>query len=82
MPYVSHLLGAASIAIEQGASEDEAIAALLADAIEGQGGTAPRQEVRGRVGGTGAGAAPGGPAAGRARRRLRGPGAPGVQARA
>lgn len=34
IPYVSHLLAVASIALESGADEDEAIAALLHDAIE------------------------------------------------
>lgn len=34
IPYVSHLLGVASIALEFGATEDEAIAALLHDALE------------------------------------------------
>ncbi|CAM3600088.1 HD domain-containing protein [Deinococcus frigens] len=34
VPYVSHLLGVASIALEFGASEDEAIAALLHDALK------------------------------------------------
>ena len=34
MPYFSHLLGVASIALEFGADEDEAIAALLHDALE------------------------------------------------
>ena len=34
IPYVAHLLGVASIALEYGADEDEAIAALLHDAIE------------------------------------------------
>lgn len=38
IPYVSHLLGVASLALEYGASEDEAIAALLHDAVEDQGG--------------------------------------------
>ena len=37
VPYVAHLLAVASIALEHGASEDEAIAALLHDAIEDQG---------------------------------------------
>jgi (p)ppGpp synthase/HD superfamily hydrolase len=37
VPYVSHLLAVAAIAIEHGASEDEAIAALLHDSIEDQG---------------------------------------------
>jgi GTP pyrophosphokinase len=34
IPYVAHLLGTCAIAIEHGATEDEAIAALLHDAIE------------------------------------------------
>ncbi|MBW4548181.1 MAG: HD domain-containing protein [Symplocastrum torsivum CPER-KK1] len=46
VPYISHLLGVASIALEYGANEDEAIAALLHDAIEDQGGAATREEIR------------------------------------
>lgn len=38
VPYVSHLLGVASIALEYGANEDEAIGALLHDAGEDCGG--------------------------------------------
>lgn len=34
IPYISHLLAVAAIALEYGANEDEAIAALLHDAIE------------------------------------------------
>ena len=34
VPYLSHLLGTCSIALEYGADEEEAIAALLHDAIE------------------------------------------------
>jgi (p)ppGpp synthase/HD superfamily hydrolase len=49
-PYVAHLLGVASLALEYGANEDEAIAALLHDAIEDQGGDATRQEIRRRFG--------------------------------
>ena len=52
VPYVAHLLGVASIALEYGASEDEAIAALLHDAIEDQGGAATREEIRRRFGDT------------------------------
>ena len=37
VPYLAHLLGAANIVMTFGASEDEAIAALLHDAIEDQG---------------------------------------------
>ncbi|MBE9052345.1 bifunctional (p)ppGpp synthetase/guanosine-3',5'-bis(diphosphate) 3'-pyrophosphohydrolase [Nostocales cyanobacterium LEGE 11386] len=50
VPYIAHLLGAASIALEYGANEDEAIAALLHDAIEDQGGAATRAEIRRRFG--------------------------------
>ena len=40
VPYLSHLLGVASLALEYGANEDEATAALLHDAIEDAGGVA------------------------------------------
>jgi GTP pyrophosphokinase len=50
VPYIAHLLGVASIALEHGANEDEAIAALLHDAIEDQGGAATREEIRRRFG--------------------------------
>ena len=40
IPYMSHLLGVASIALELGADEDQAVAALLHDAVEDQGGSA------------------------------------------
>jgi len=36
VPYVAHLLAVAAIALEHGATEDEAIAALLHDSIEDQ----------------------------------------------
>ena len=49
-PYIAHLLGVASIALENGADEDEAIAALLHDAVEDQGGAATRAEVHRRFG--------------------------------
>ncbi|MEP0746207.1 HD domain-containing protein [Trichocoleus sp. ST-U2] len=52
VPYISHLLGVTSIALEHGANEDEAIAALLHDAIEDQGGAATREEIRRRFGDT------------------------------
>lgn len=44
-PYVSHLLAVAALAIEYGANEDEAIAALLHDAIEDQGGAETRRRI-------------------------------------
>ena len=37
IPYLGHLLAVAALVIEDGGSEDEAIAALLHDAIEDQG---------------------------------------------
>ena len=37
VPYVSHLLGVASLVLDDGGSEDEAIAALLHDAAEDHG---------------------------------------------
>lgn len=52
VPYIAHLLGTASIALEYGANEDEAIAALLHDAVEDQGGAATREEIRRRFGDT------------------------------
>ncbi len=36
LPYIGHLLGVCAIALENGADEDEAIAALLHDSIEDQ----------------------------------------------
>jgi GTP pyrophosphokinase len=50
VPYVAHLLGVAGIALENGATEDEAIAALLHDAIEDQGGAATGEAIRRRFG--------------------------------
>ncbi|TCJ41284.1 HD domain-containing protein [Parafrankia sp. BMG5.11] len=50
IPYVSHLLGVASIALEIGADEDQAIAALLHDAVEDQGGAKCLEEIRDRYG--------------------------------
>jgi GTP pyrophosphokinase len=50
IPYVSHLLGVASLALEHGASEDEAIAAVLHDAVEDQGGEATEAIVRAQFG--------------------------------
>ncbi len=40
IPYLSHLLGVTGIALEHGANENEAIAALLHDAVEDAGGKA------------------------------------------
>ena len=51
VPYVSHLLAVASLVIEHGGDEDEAIAALLHDAIEDQGGPTARDRILRRFGG-------------------------------
>jgi len=45
-PYIAHLLGVASLVLENGGTEVEAIAALLHDAIEDQGGPAIRERIR------------------------------------
>jgi (p)ppGpp synthase/HD superfamily hydrolase len=50
IPYVGHLLGVCSLVIEDGGSEDEAIAALLHDAAEDQGGEPMLAEIRARFG--------------------------------
>lgn len=52
VPYIAHLLGVASIALEYGANEDEAISGLLHDAVEDQGGQPTREEIRRRFGNT------------------------------
>ena len=46
IPYIAHLLSVAALVLEAGGSEDEAIAALLHDAVEDQGGIATRNEIR------------------------------------
>jgi (p)ppGpp synthase/HD superfamily hydrolase len=45
-PYISHLLTVCSLVLEYGGDEDCAIAALLHDAIEDQGGAATREKIR------------------------------------
>ncbi len=50
VPYVGHLLGVCSLVIEDGGSEDEAIAALLHDVVEDQGGEVVLEEVRTQFG--------------------------------
>lgn len=50
IPYVSHLLGVTAIALENGADEDQAIAALLHDAVEDQGGAERLLDIRTRFG--------------------------------
>jgi (p)ppGpp synthase/HD superfamily hydrolase len=50
VPYVAHLLAVSSLALEAGAGEDEAIAALLHDAVEDQGGAPTLARIRERFG--------------------------------
>lgn len=50
VPYMAHLMGVASIALNFGAGEDEAIGALLHDAVEDQGGLPMLAEIRRRFG--------------------------------
>jgi (p)ppGpp synthase/HD superfamily hydrolase len=50
VPYVSHLLGVAALVLEHGGTEDQAIAALLHDAIEDQGGRPTAEAIRARFG--------------------------------
>ncbi|MGK7887992.1 MAG: HD domain-containing protein [Leptolyngbyaceae cyanobacterium] len=42
VPYISHLLGVAALVLEDGGTEAEAIAALLHDVVEDQGGAVAR----------------------------------------
>jgi (p)ppGpp synthase/HD superfamily hydrolase len=50
IPYVSHLLAVTAIVLEHGGGENEAIAALLHDAVEDQGGLATREAILERFG--------------------------------
>ena len=49
-PYIGHLIGVASIVIDDGGTEDEAIAALLHDAPEDRGGRERLEDIRARFG--------------------------------
>jgi (p)ppGpp synthase/HD superfamily hydrolase len=49
-PYIAHLLRVAGLVIQEGASEDEAIAAVLHDAVEDQGGRPRLEDIRDRYG--------------------------------
>ncbi len=50
IPYVSHLLGVSSLVLEHGGSENQAIAALLHDAVEDQGGKETLDRIRDHFG--------------------------------
>ena len=49
-PYLAHLLGVSSIVLDDGGSEEEAIAALLHDAAEDHGGRPRLDDIRLRFG--------------------------------
>jgi (p)ppGpp synthase/HD superfamily hydrolase len=50
IPYISHVMAVAALALENGADEDEAIAALLHDVVEDCGGEPRLREIRERYG--------------------------------
>lgn len=52
IPYLSHLMAVASIVLGDGGTEDEAIAALLHDAAEDQGGRTRLEDIRRHFGDT------------------------------
>ncbi|MFN6559457.1 MAG: HD domain-containing protein [Nostoc sp. ChiSLP01] len=52
VPYIAHLLSVAALILEAGGTEEEAIAGLLHDAVEDQGGKSTREEIRQRFGET------------------------------
>jgi (p)ppGpp synthase/HD superfamily hydrolase len=51
VPYIAHLLAVAATVLEYGGSEEVAIAALLHDAVEDQGGEPRLADIRNRFGG-------------------------------
>lgn len=50
VPYIAHLLAVTALVLEYGGDEDTAIAALLHDAVEDQGGAATRAAIAARFG--------------------------------
>jgi (p)ppGpp synthase/HD superfamily hydrolase len=50
VPYIAHILGVAAIAMEYGANETEAIAALLHDAVEDCGGAKRLRDIERKFG--------------------------------
>lgn len=55
VPYIAHLMAVCALVLEQGGDEDQAIAALLHDAVEDQGGQHTLLQIRRRFGGRVAG---------------------------
>jgi (p)ppGpp synthase/HD superfamily hydrolase len=49
-PFISHLLSVTALVLENGGTEDEAIAALLHDAVEDAGGAPRLEDIRSRFG--------------------------------
>ena len=52
IPYIAHLLSVTALVLEDGGTEDEAIAALLHDAVEDQGGEPILQAIQEQFGDT------------------------------
>jgi (p)ppGpp synthase/HD superfamily hydrolase len=50
IPYLSHLMAVSGLVLENGGTEDEAIAGLLHDAVEDQGGRATLERIRAEFG--------------------------------
>jgi GTP pyrophosphokinase len=50
VPYIAHLLAVSAIVLEYGGDEDQAIAALLHDAVEDQGGARTLARIRAEFG--------------------------------
>ncbi len=50
VPYITHLMATAALTLQYGGDEDQAIAALLHDAVEDQGGKETLDEIRARFG--------------------------------
>lgn len=52
IPYLSHLMAVSALVIEHGGDEEQAIAGLLHDAVEDQGGEATLRKIEARYGTT------------------------------
>src|SRR5437868_12323165 len=50
IPYIAHILGVTAIAMEYGATETEAIGALLHDAVEDRGGAKRLRDIERKFG--------------------------------
>lgn len=50
IPYMAHLMSVSALVLEHGGDEDQAIAGLLHDAVEDQGGIPVLEEIRKRFG--------------------------------